>query len=132
MKKMNTLLCFVILVFGGCTKTVRESVSREEIGPFNFETKVLSVILIDGTIITFNSEGGHFVPRGDRMESSFVILGKSFDEKTIEVSPDSTIDISLERVESDVPSTVLLVILGAAAAAGAVILALILAWAGSH
>jgi len=109
---------------------VRESVSRSELDRAT-DSKVLSVLLIDGTIVTFTPEGGRYIERIGESQLYRSIVGVTTAGKVIEIHPDSTLEIQTEREVANVPATVLLVILGVAATVGGFFLLLALSfWAG--
>ncbi len=124
MGKSNVLTVCLILVLGGCTKAARESISSEELVTSD-EMKVLSVILTNGTIITFDSNGGRYIEQQGQVRFYRAIVGMTSEGSAVEVEPDSALEIRIEKKEADEAATVLLAVLGACLATGAILLILL-------
>lgn len=128
--KPSVLFSFLlILISCGCSETTREFISRDDLRSSD-DIKVLSVMLKDGSIVAFNDEGGKYVEHFNESRFYRAIVGITWTGKSVELKPDSVVQVQIERYEENVGGTVLLVILGAAAAVGAYFLLLVLAWAG--
>ena len=113
------IVCHLVLM-NGCMTTRQASVQGDEI-PSSGNSKILRVILKNGSMITFNDDGGKLIEKTTAQGAYRAIVGVSEEGKVIEIDPRLAVDVKIESKSANVGGTILLV-LGIASVVGAAVL----------
>lgn len=92
------LITVHVVTICGCTVTNRLTLPGNEI-PVGSNFKIATVILKDGEIIEFDSNGGRYVEKSSDGKSYRVIVGTTH-SKNVEIDPEKILDVKFEQKES--------------------------------
>jgi hypothetical protein len=113
-------LCAYCFWMAGCTATTRDTIIRDELPEWANE-KIVEVMLDNGDIVRFDEAGGRYVPRNAAQTSRAMIVGLTWNKKTIEVDVKRVLEVKIERTEMNAGGTLLLIFVGIPVAVLAVI-----------
>ncbi|MBI5473415.1 MAG: hypothetical protein HY961_13805 [Ignavibacteriae bacterium] len=82
----------------GCATTNRVTLPANEI-PVGSSFKIVSVILTDGQLVTFDRNGGRYVERTIDGAPRRVIVGEA-NSKDVEIDPEKVLEVRFEHEES--------------------------------
>jgi hypothetical protein len=119
------LVCLIIAVhlvtICGCTVTNRVTIPGNEI-PVRSNFKIATVILKDGEIIEFDTNGGLYVEK-TRDGKSYRVIAGTTEGKNVEIDPEKVLEVKLEHRESNGTGSFFLgLVLGLPVGAGIVVL----------
>ncbi len=107
---VTTLLAYCLWVTG-CMSTIRESVIRDELSA-GTNDKISEVTLDTGTILRFDEVGGHLNQKITSGTTRTYIIGYTWDKKIVEIDLENVLAAKIERTETDVGRTTLLIFVG--------------------
>jgi hypothetical protein len=94
-----TLIIFINYSFG-CTKTVTETISRNQ-QSYNPDIKINHLTLLDGTGIVFDSHGGKLSKTATPDSSLYIITGNDIMGRSISCKMNDVLDLGIEKKEFD-------------------------------
>jgi hypothetical protein len=121
----GSTLCAYCFWMAGCTATTREMIIRDELPEWANE-KIVEVMLDNGDIVRFDGTGGHYVPVYAAQTRRAMIVGLTWDKKTIEVDVERVLEAKIERTEISAGGTVLLIFVGVPVALLAVVVVILI------
>jgi len=92
------LVTIQLVTIFGCAVTNRVTLPANEV-PVGSNFKIVTVILKDGEIIEFDSNGGRYVERARDGKAYRVIVGTAHG-KTVEIDSENVLDVKFEQRES--------------------------------
>ncbi len=104
-------LCAYCFWMVGCTATTRDTIIRDELPEWANE-KIVEVMLDNGDIVRFDGTGGHYVPTYGAETSRAMIVGLTWDKKTINVDVEKVLEVKIERTETSAVGTILFIFVG--------------------
>lgn len=100
--------CFWLV---GCATTTKQTIIRDELQNWNDE-KIIEVILENGDVIRFDQAGGRYVQRDVGQKTRPMIVGNTWDKKSVEIDAEKVLDAQIEKSEVDAGRTIVFVFLG--------------------
>lgn len=104
-------LCAYCFWMAGCTATTRDTIIRDELPEWANE-KIVEVLLENGDVVRFDEAGGRYVPKYTAETRHPMIVGLTWDKKTIEVDVERVLEVKIERTEMSAAGTILLIVVG--------------------
>lgn len=93
-----TIVTACAVCIAGCTSTFDQSLIRDELAMWSDE-KIVSLTLDNGSVISFNEEGGRIVRKYHGSETITTIVGITNHDERVQIDLNTIIGAKIERTE---------------------------------